>query len=258
MSDILEQILRRKHEEVAESQRLHSEAALLSQAGEQDPPRGFLQALRSSVAAGRAAVISEFKRRSPSKGWIAEHADPAEVASAYQSAGASCLSVLTDRDYFGGSVDDLQRARGACALPVLRKDFTVDPYQIVHARAMGADAILLIAAALSRAELEALQGVAVELGLDVLVEVHDRAELEADAQLLGVNNRNLRTFQTDLNTTLSLKAFVPEDRLLVTESGIAEPEDVQRMRAAGVHSFLVGEALMRDGRPAQRYAELFD
>ncbi|MCB1607678.1 MAG: indole-3-glycerol phosphate synthase TrpC [Xanthomonadales bacterium] len=261
MSDILDQILRRKREEVADDRRRQSEAQLLALARSQDPARGFLKALQRSVDDGRAAVISEFKRRSPSKGWINQHADPKTVAAAYQSAGASCLSVLTDRDYFGGSIEDLQQARGACALPALRKDFTVDAYQIVQARAIGADAILLIAAALSRPELEEHQRTAVELGLDVLVEVHDRAELdqalEANAQLLGVNNRNLRTFQTDLNTTLELKAHVPADRLLVTESGIHRTEDVQLMRSHGVHAFLVGEALMRDGRPAERFAELF-
>jgi len=261
MSDILDQILRRKREEIAQAKPKQSEAALLAQARSADPARGFVAALNGSVEAGRAAVISEFKRRSPSKGWIAEHADPAEVATVYQTAGASCMSVLTDRDYFGGSIDDLQSARGACRLPVLRKDFTIDAYQIVEARAIGADAILLIAAALSRPQLEELQSTAAELGLDVLVEVHDRAELdqalEANAMLIGVNNRNLRTFETDLQTTLTLKQYVPADRLLVTESGIHRAEDVAMMREHGVHTFLVGEALMREGRAAERYLELF-
>ncbi len=261
MSDILDQILRRKREEITQARPKRSEAALLAQAQANDPARGFLAALTGSVQADRAAVISEFKRRSPSKGWIAEHADPNEVATAYAKAGASCMSVLTDQDYFGGSIDDLQTARGACQLPVLRKDFTIDAYQIVEARAIDADAILLIAAALSRPQLEELQATAVEVGLDVLVEVHNRAELdqalEANAMLIGVNNRNLRTFETDLNTTLELKQHLPDDRLLVTESGIHRIEDVKMMRDNGVHAFLVGEALMRDGRPAERYQELF-
>lgn len=261
MSDILDQILRRKREEIALARPKRSEAALLAQAQANDSARGFLAALAGSIQANRAAVISEFKRRSPSKGWIAEHADPSAVAAAYQKAGASCMSVLTDEDYFGGSIDDLQTARGACQLPVLRKDFTIDSYQIVEARAIDADAILLIAAALSRSRLEELQATAVEVGLDVLVEVHNRAELdqalEANAMLIGVNNRNLRTFETDLNTTLELKQHLPEDRLLVTESGIHRTEDVKIMRDNGVHAFLVGEALMRDEHPAERYQELF-
>ena len=261
MSDILDQILARKRQEVAERRRRKSEPALLADATAQPRPRGFRNALSAAIADGRPGVIAEFKRRSPSKGWIAEQADPATVASAYARAGAACLSVLTDIDHFGGADAHLQQARSACPLPVIRKDFNVDPYQIIEARALGADAVLLIVAALNQSQLLELQACATEQQLDVLVEVHDAAELEraldAGSTLIGINNRNLRTFQTRLETTLELRQRVPADRLLVTESGIHQREDVDRMRAAGVHAFLVGESLMRGGEPERAYAQLF-
>lgn len=261
MSDILDRILARKREEVAERRQRRGEAALLREAAAQAPGRGFRQALQASITAGRPAVIAEFKRRSPSKGWIAENADPATVAAAYARAGASCLSVLTDIDHFGGADAHLQQARDACTLPAIRKDFNVDPYQLIEARALGADAVLLIVAALDQPQLLELAACATEQGLDVLVEVHDAAELEraldAGSTLIGVNNRNLRTFETRLETTLELRQRVPADRLLVTESGIHSAADVERMRAAGVHAFLVGESLMRGGEPERVYGELF-
>lgn len=261
MSDILEAILRRKRDEVRERKARQPEARVLARVGEQAPPRGFRRALAAKIDAGQPAVIAEFKRRSPSKGWIAQDADPAQVALAYAEAGAACLSVLTDIDHFGGADADLQQAREACALPAIRKDFNLDPYQLIEARSLGADAILLIVAALSPAQLAELQQCSFELGLDVLVEVHDAAELEialaAGAGLVGINNRNLRTFETRLETTLELLPRVPADRLLVTESGIHTASDVATMRNAGVHAFLVGESLMRGGEPGEAYAALF-
>ncbi len=261
MSDVLAAILRRKREEVRERRARQPEARLLARASEEAPGRGFRRALAARIEAGQPAVIAEFKRRSPSKGWIAEDADPATVARAYAEAGAACLSVLTDIDHFGGSDEHLQQARAACALPAIRKDFNVDPYQLIEARSLGADAILLIVAALSPAQLGELQQCATELGLEVLVEVHDANELEialaAGADLIGINNRNLRSFETRLETTLELLPRVPADRLLVTESGIHTTKDVALMRAAGVHAFLVGESLMRGGRPGEAYAALF-
>ncbi len=213
------------------------------------------------MAAGRAAVIAEVKKASPSKGVLREHFVPAEIAVAYERGGAACLSVLTDERFFQGSVPYLQQARAACTLPVLRKDFMVDEYQVVEAGGIGADCILLIAACLDDAQMADLEAAAQALGLDVLVEVHDAAELERALRLktplVGVNNRNLKTFEVSLQTTLDLMARVPADRLLVTESGILAPADVQRMREAGVHAFLVGEAFMRAPDPGAALAALF-
>ena len=214
------------------------------------------------VAAGGAAVIAEVKKASPSKGLLRDPFDPAAIARSYAAGGATCLSVLTDEHFFQGSDDALREARAACALPVLRKDFTIDPYQVYEARVLGADCILLIVAALGDAQLNELAGLARHLDLDVLVEVHDAGELDRvrhmEGTLLGINNRNLRTFETRLETTLSLLAAVPEGRLVVTESGIHTREDVARMRAGGVHAFLVGEAFMRAPEPGERLRELFD
>lgn len=261
MSDILATILARKAEEVAARRcevpldELHERAAL------QAPARGFEAALRSTIADGRAAVIAEVKKASPSKGVIRADFDPAQIAASYARGGAACLSVLTDRDFFQGHEDYLCDARAACELPVLRKDFTVDAYQVHEARALGADAILLIVAALDDRRLMSLCELAMSLGLDVLVEVHDAPELAralaTPSRLIGVNNRNLRTFETRLDTTLELQARIPADRLLVTESGIHTPADVARMRAAGVHVFLVGEAFMRAAEPGSELQRLF-
>ena len=223
--------------------------------------RGFIRALRGRVQAGQAAVIAEIKKASPSKGVIREHFVPAEIAVQYESQGAACLSVLTDERFFQGHADDLVRARAACSLPALRKDFMIDEYQVHQARAIGADCILLIAACLDDAQMADLEACALALGLDVLVEVHDAAELDRALRLktplVGVNNRNLRTFEVTLETTLGLLSRVPADRLLVTESGIHTAADVQRMRACNVHTFLVGEAFMRAPNPGQALAALF-
>ena len=224
-------------------------------AGARPPARDFVGALRAKIAAGQAAVIAEVKKASPSKGVLREHFVPAEIAASYARHGAACLSVLTDAQFFQGAPAYLQQARAACALPVLRKDFMVDAYQVVEARAMGADCILLIAACLDDAQMADLEAQALALGMAVLVEVHDGAELERALRLktplLGINNRNLRTFEVTLDTTLGLLPRVPADRLLVTESGILGRADVQRMREAGVHAFLVGEAFMRARRPGR-------
>jgi indole-3-glycerol phosphate synthase len=224
--------------------------------------RGFAAALQARVAAGRPAVIAEVKKASPSKGVLREHFVPADIARSYEAGGAACLSVLTDVQFFQGSTAYLQQARAACSLPVLRKDFIIDPYQVVEARAMGADCILLIAACLDDAHMAELEACALGLGLDVLVEVHDAAELERALRLktplVGVNNRNLRNFEVSLDTTLELRDRVPAGRLLVTESGILGREDVRRMRAAGVHAFLVGEAFMRAPEPGVALQGLFE
>jgi indole-3-glycerol phosphate synthase len=223
--------------------------------------RDFEAALRARLAQGDAAVIAEVKKASPSKGVLRAAFDPAAIARAYAANGAACLSVLTDRQFFQGAPEHLVAARGACSLPVLRKDFVVDPYQVYEARAMGADCVLLIVAALDPARMRALEAAARALGLDVLVEVHDAAELDLalalHTPLIGINNRNLRTFETRLETTLDLLPRIPPDRLLVTESGILAKSDVARMRAAGVHAFLVGEAFMRAPDPGRALAELF-
>ena len=261
MSDILDRIVAVKRQEVVAARALHSDAALRELAAAQTAPRGFATALRAKLAAGLPAVIAEIKKASPSKGVIREHFVPAEIAASYARHGAACLSVLTDGPFFQGHADHLRQARAACPLPVLRKDFMVDPYQVLQARAMGADCILLIAACLSDAQMAELEACAVALGLDVLVEVHDGTELDRalrlQTPLLGINNRNLRTFEVALDTTLGLQARVPADRLLVTESGITGPADVQRMRAAQVQAFLVGEAFMRADDPGLALAALF-
>ena len=262
MSDILERIVAVKHVELIAARVRRSEASLAQEAASLGPARGFAAALRAKVAAGQAAVIAEIKKASPSKGVIREHFVPAEIAASYSRHGAACLSVLTDEQFFQGHEDFLRQARAACALPVLRKDFVIDTYQVAEARAMGADCILLIAACLSDAQMAELEDCAMALGLDVLVEVHDGAELDRalalKTPLVGINNRNLRTFDVTLDTTLGLLERVPAQRLLVTESGIAGPADVQRMRSAGVHAFLVGETFMRAPDPGMALASLFN
>lgn len=260
--DILQRILARKREEVAERSQSVPLETLRERAAAASPPRGFRASLDAQLASGRPAVIAEIKRASPSKGLLRDPFHPADIARSYAAAGAACLSVLTDRDFFQGSEAYLEEARAACALPVLRKDFIIDPYQVIEARAIGADCILLIAAALDTTRLNDLFGQARDLGMDVLVEVHDADELQAALQLgqeaiLGVNNRNLRTFETRLETTLELLDLLPKGRWLVTESGILHAADVARMRAAGVHAFLVGEALMRAPDPGRALVELF-
>ena len=261
MSDILERVVAVKRQEVPAARALVSETALRELASVQDAPRGFAAALRERLAAGKAGVIAEIKKASPSKGVIRAQFEPAAIAASYARHGAACLSVLTDQQFFQGHADYLRAARAACALPVLRKDFMIDAYQVVEARAMGADCILLIAACLSDAQMADLECCAIELGLDVLVEVHDGAELERALRLktplLGINNRNLRSFEVTLETTLGLLPQVPADRLLVTESGILGRADVQRMRAAQVNAFLVGEAFMRADDPGLALAALF-
>jgi indole-3-glycerol phosphate synthase len=261
MSDILQKILARKAGEVAERQARLPLAELRHRAADADPVRGFAASLQAAIAAGRPGVIAEVKKASPSKGVIRPDFHPADIARSYEAGGAACLSVLTDVDFFQGADAYLQQARAACALPVLRKDFTVDPYQVVEARALGADCVLLIVAALEDRQLVDLAGEAMELGMDVLVEVHDIEELERALQvpvpLVGINNRNLRTFEVSLEATLAMKDAVPRDRVLVTESGILAPRDVAIMREAGVHAFLVGEAFMRAPDPGAELARLF-
>ena len=234
---------------------------LVAQIGDLPPTRGFAAALQSTISEGRAAVIAEVKKASPSQGVIRADFDPAAIARSYETGGASCLSVLTDADFFQGSEAFLQQARAACALPVLRKDFTIDLYQVYEARAIGADAILLIVAALDDSELVEMALIAADLDLDLFVEVHDVAELERaleiPALLIGVNNRNLRTFEVSLETTLRLRDQFPSDRLLVAESGIRARTDVDRLRGAGVNAFLVGEAFMRSADPGAHLASLF-
>jgi indole-3-glycerol phosphate synthase len=249
VSDILRRILTTKRAEVAAARAAESLDAVERQAREALAPRDFAGALRAKIAAGKPAVIAEIKRASPSKGLLREHFDPAAIARSYAAAGAACLSVLTDREYFQGAPEHLAEARAACALPVLRKDFILEPYQVYEARVLGADCILLIAAALAPGDMRGLEQLAQGLGMAVLVEVHDAAELESAltlrTPLLGINNRDLRSFETRLETTLDLLTRVPADKLVITESGILTPADVARMRAAGVGAFLVGEAFMR-------------
>jgi indole-3-glycerol phosphate synthase len=261
MSDILQTILRRKAEEVAERSARVSLHELSARCEDAPAPRGFAAALQAKVDAGLPAVIAEVKKASPSKGVIRPDLRPGEIAASYERGGAACLSVLTDVDFFQGADAYLREARAACSLPVLRKDFIVDAYQVYEARALGADCVLLIVAALGDAALAELSHLALELGMDVLVEVHDIDELEralqVGAPLVGINNRSLRTFEVSLDTTLALKPAVPADRLLVTESGIATRDDVARMRAAGVHAFLVGESFMRAPDPGAELARLF-
>ncbi|MDP1648853.1 MAG: indole-3-glycerol phosphate synthase TrpC [Rubrivivax sp.] len=264
MTDILERIVAVKREEVAAAKVRRSLASLREEAESAQARRGlrgFEAALRAKVAGGRAAVIAEVKKASPSKGVLREHFVPAEIAASYEEGGAAALSVLTDERFFQGAAAYLQQARAACALPVLRKDFMIDEYQVVEARALGADCVLLIAACLDDASMADLEAAALALGLAVLVEVHDGAELDRALRLktplVGINNRNLRTFEVTLDTTLALLPRLPADRLLVTESGILARPDVQRMRAAGVHAFLVGEAFMRAADPGAALASLF-
>lgn len=261
MSDILQRILAVKAEEVAAGQRLVSPAEMRERALATGPVRDFAGALRRRIEAKQPAVIAEIKKASPSKGVLREDFDPAAIARTYEQHGAACLSVLTDRQFFQGAPEYLQAARAACALPVLRKDFIVDPYQIDEARAMGADCILLIVAALEDESMHALEARAHELGMAVLVEVHDETEfdraLKLKTPLLGINNRNLRTFETRLENTIDLLPRIPADRLVITESGIATREDVQRMRSHDVHAFLVGEAFMRADDPGQALVQLF-
>lgn len=265
-ADILQRILDRKAEEVAERSARVPLDALRARLPEAPPARGFVAAIAAKRDAGVPAVIAEVKKASPSKGVIREDFDPAAIAASYEAGGAACLSVLTDIDFFQGADAYLQQARAACALPVLRKDFTIDPYQIVEARVLGADCILLIVAALDDARLDALYREAVSVGLDVLVEVHDADELQralrlppirGHVPLIGVNNRNLRTFEVSLATTLSLKYAVPADRILVTESGIATRDDVDWLLAAGIEAYLVGESFMRETDPGAALKRLF-
>jgi len=260
-ADILQTILARKAVEIRERRATVSLSELRARCTGLPPTRGFAKAMQAKVAAGLPAVIAEIKKASPSKGVIRPDFHPAQIAASYETGGAACLSVLTDVDFFQGADQYLQQARAACALPALRKDFTIDEYQVYEARVLGADCILLIVAALDDAALAGLANLAMELGMDVLVEVHDIDELEralqVPVQLMGINNRSLRTFEVTLDTTLALRAAVPADRLLVTESGIVTPAHVQLMRGNGVHAFLVGETFMRAPDPGAELARLF-
>jgi indole-3-glycerol phosphate synthase len=262
VADILQKILARKAEELRERSAHTPLAQMRAGAADAPPARGFARALRAKIAAGHPAVIAEVKKASPSKGVMRADFRPGEIARSYEYGGAACLSVLTDVDFFQGADEYLVAARENCALPVLRKDFTIDAYQVYEARALGADCILLIVAALDDAQLRDLSELAQILGMDVLVEVHDGAELDravqTSAPLIGINNRNLRTFETSLDTTLQLRERVPAERMLVTESGIHTRTDVARMRTAGVHAFLVGEAFMRAEDPGAELRRLFD
>ncbi len=259
--DILKRILAVKAEEVAATQAVRSLAVVRDEARAQPPSRGFVAAIRAKIAAGQSAVIAEIKKASPSKGVIRADFRPAEIAADYAAHGAACLSVLTDRQFFQGAPEYLQAARAACSLPVLRKDFLVDPYQVYEARAMGADAILLIAAALDLPAMRELEALAHELGMAVLVEVHDGDELDQALQLatplLGINNRDLRSFDVTLQTTLDLLPRIPAEKIVVTESGILGPDDVALMRRNRVNAFLVGEAFMRQPSPGAALASLF-
>ncbi|XYJ10014.1 indole-3-glycerol phosphate synthase TrpC [Telluria sp. B2] len=266
MSDILNKILAVKADEVAAAKK-HRDLASLRREVESDTElraglRGFEASLRKNIAAGRAGVIAEIKKASPSKGVLRPDFRPAQIAESYAQGGAACLSVLTDVQFFQGHADYLREARAACDLPVIRKDFIVDMYQVYEARAMGADAILLIVSALDHGLMAELEACAQELGMDVLVEVHDGDELTAalrlKTRLVGINNRNLRTFEVSLDNTIGLLPRIPAERLVVTESGIAVRADVERMRAANVHAFLVGEAFMRASNPGDELRRLFD
>jgi len=260
MNDILAKILAVKAEEVATARQMRSEAELLREAQARQDVRGFAQAIEDKIAQGKAGVIAEIKKASPSKGVLRENFDPAAIAATYAVHGAACLSVLTDVQFFQGSHDNLRRARAACPLPVLRKDFVIDPYQVISARAMGADCVLLIVAALAPSQLRELETLAMELGMDVLVEVHDAKELDIalslKTPLLGINNRNLRTFETSLQNTLNLLPQIPAGKRVITESGILSPDDVKLMRSHQVHAFLVGEAFMRAEDPGVELARL--
>lgn len=267
MSDILERILAVKRDEVESARGLRPLSQVMADAGKEPPPRDFVAALRDRLVRNEPAIIAEIKKASPSRGVIRADFHPAEIAVSYAGGGAACLSVLTDREFFQGCPDYLRQARAVCALPVLRKDFMIDDYQVYEARAMGADCILLIVAAFRRddgfdvAAMRRLELLARSLGMAVLVESHDALELEAalalDTPLIGINNRNLRTFETRLETTLDLLPRIPSDRIVVTESGILAAEDVRRMRSAQVHTFLVGEAFMKAAEPGAELARLF-
>ncbi|WP_114639782.1 indole-3-glycerol phosphate synthase TrpC [Polynucleobacter necessarius] len=267
MSDILEKIVATKKVEIANNLKKVSlsnqqELAKLNNLDALLKSRGFIRSIEQKITAGKAGVITEIKKASPSKGILRENFVPADIARSYEKHGAACLSVLTDVDYFQGRNAYLQEARAACAIPVLRKDFTIDPYQIYEARAIGADAILLIVACLELNQMKELEACAHELGLDVLVEVHNGAELdqalELKTPLLGINNRNLKTFEVTLQTTLSLLPSIPQNKTLVTESGILNRADVQLMRDNQIHAFLVGEAFMRSTDPGKALSDLFD
>ncbi len=261
MSDILDKILAVKREEVAAAKAAMPFAAMRREAEAQAPTRDFVGAIRKKITADKPAVIAEIKKASPSKGVLRKDFRPAEIATSYERGGATCLSVLTDRDFFQGSPDYLRAARAACALPVLRKDFLIDPYQVYEARAMGADCILLIVSALSVAQMQEMEAIADQLGMAVLVESHDGAEVESALQLktplIGINNRNLRTFEVSLDTTLNQLDRIPPDRIVITESGILGPADVARMHSHNVNAFLVGEAFMRAADPGAELARLF-
>ena len=261
MSDILDKIVAVKHQEVAAAKKRKSLELVRADAESRVLTRDFVGALKAQIAAGKPAVIAEIKKASPSKGVLRAGFIPADIAQSYAESGAACLSVLTDVQFFQGSVDYLKQARASCQLPVLRKDFMVDPYQIYESRAMGADCILLIVSCLSDGQMAEFEAIARSLDMAVLVEVHDGAELERALKLktplIGINNRNLQTFEVSLHTTLGLKAKVPADRVPVTESGIHSRDDVLRMGAAGVSAFLVGEAFMRAADPGAALAELF-
>ncbi len=259
--DILQKILKRKVEEITEASAKESLQALSQRAESALPVRGFIKAIENKIAAGQSGVIAEIKKASPSKGVMRENFIPADIARSYEGGGAACLSILTDRDFFQGAPEFLMQAREAVSLPVIRKDFIIDPYQVYEARAMNADCILLIVSALGDAMLNELLGLAHHLQMDVLMEVHDRDEMaraiQTGARLIGVNNRNLRTFEVSLQNTLDMLDLLPDDRVLVTESGIHAPEDVKLMRDHNVNAFLVGEAFMRAEEPGEKLAELF-
>ncbi|MBU1364148.1 MAG: indole-3-glycerol phosphate synthase TrpC [Gammaproteobacteria bacterium] len=261
MSDILNKIIATKREEITAALTVKPLAAVEAEAAAQPAPRDFVGAIRNKISHGQPGIIAEIKKASPSKGIIRPDFHPADIARSYEQHGAACLSVLTDRQYFQGCPEYLQAARAACTLPVLRKDFMVDAYQVAEARAMGADAILLIAAALTLSEMQSLEAQAIDYGMAVLVEVHNGEELDAALQLksplLGINNRNLRTFDVTLATTLGLLSRIPDGKIVVTESGILAPEDVAQMRQNKVEAFLVGEAFMRAQNPGVELARLF-
>ncbi|MCB1905315.1 MAG: indole-3-glycerol phosphate synthase TrpC [Gammaproteobacteria bacterium] len=260
--DILKQIIKRKQEEIGERKLWLPLEQQEKRAGSSGATRGFSQAIADKIAQGQAGVIAEIKRASPSKGVIRREFHPAQIAASYERGGATCLSVLTDVDFFQGCDDYLEHARSACRLPVLRKDFIIDPYQVYEARAIGADCILLIVACLDDTKMQQLNNLAHDLGMDVLIEVHDAVELKRALaignRLIGINNRDLRSFEVTLETTLGLLAEIPADRIVITESGIHTPADVERMRTHGVNGFLVGEAFMRAPEPGEKLAELFN
>jgi len=261
MSDILEKIVAVKHQEVAAALARKPLAAMRADAESRVLTRDFVGAMRAKIAAGLPAVIAEVKKASPSKGVLRADFIPADIAQSYAEHGAACLSVLTDQQFFQGSIDYLKQARASCDLPVLRKDFLVDPYQVYESRSMGADCILLIVSCLSDSQLKEFEDIARSLDMAVLVEVHDEKEMERalalKTALIGVNNRDLKTFKVNLETTLNLKSMVPAHKLLITESGIASVQDVKMLREQGVHAFLVGEAFMRAPEPGQALSEMF-